>query len=203
MRLGILGGTFDPIHMGHLLMAEAARETLSLNRVLFVPAGDPPHKQHLEKTAAHHRRRMTELAIEDNPCFELCPVDLERSGPHYSVDTVRLIRTEYALPTEACFFIIGSDSLADLPSWHNPQELIRLCRLVVAYRPIYHQPDITILEKVIPGLGARLSWVEISMDLAASEIRARVEAGQSIRYQVTDEVRAYIERCGLYRQHKT
>lgn len=198
MRLGILGGTFDPIHLGHLLMAEAASETLELERVLFVPAGDPPHKQNLPKTAAHHRRKMVELAIENNSHFELSLVDLERPGPHYSVDTVHLIRSQFNISADACFFIIGSDSLADLPIWHDPEKLVPLCRLAVAHRPGY-QPDISDLEKIIPGLGTRLDWVQIpAVDFAASTIRTRLKNGQSIRYQVPDSVWQYIDQHKLY-----
>jgi nicotinate-nucleotide adenylyltransferase len=199
MKLGILGGTFDPIHLGHLMVAEAAWETLPLQQVLFVPAGDPPLKEHVLKTPAHHRRAMVELAIATNPHFELSLVDLERPGPHYSTDTVRLIRRQYKLPAEDCFFIIGGDSLADLPAWHNPKELVDLCRLAASHRPGY-QPDTTHLEEAIPGLQARLDWVEMpALDLAASQIRDRVRAGQSIRYQVLDSVREYIDQFGLYR----
>ncbi len=199
MKLGILGGTFDPIHLGHLLVAELGRETLGLHRVLFVPAADPPHKQDLAKSAARHRRVMVELAIAGNPCFALSPVDLDRPGPHYSTDTVRLLRAEYGLAADDCFFIIGTDSLQDLPGWHRPAELLRLCRLAVACRPGY-PPDLTELEKVLPGLHDRLDWVEMpGRELAATDIRARVAAGKSIRYQVPDSVREYIERQGLYR----
>ena len=198
MRLGILGGTFDPIHLGHLLMAEMAGEALKLEKVLFVPAGDPPHKQNRTITAARHRRRMVELAIEGNARFELCPIDLERPGPHYSVDTVHLIRRQYDIGADACFFIIGGDSLADLPIWHDPEKLVPLCRLAVAHRPGY-QPDISDLEKMIPGLGARLDWVPIPVvDFAASTIRARLRKGQSIRYQVPESVWQYIHQHNLY-----
>ncbi len=199
MRLGILGGTFDPIHLGHLLIAEITRETLRLERILFVPAGNPPHKQTVVKTLAHHRRRMVELAIEDNPCFELCDIDLKRPGPHYSVDTVSLIRAGYALSAEECFFIIGGDSLADLPTWYNPGRLITLCRLAVAHRPGY-RPDIGTLEQVIPGLTHRLDWVPMgaALDLASSAIRTRAATGQSIRYQVSDRVERYIKAYKIY-----
>jgi nicotinate-nucleotide adenylyltransferase len=200
MRLGLLGGTFDPIHVGHLLMAEMACDTLSLNRVLFVPAGDPPHKQELEKISAFHRRAMVELAIAGNPHFELSLVDLERPGPHYTTDTVRLIRAEYTLATDDCFFIIGGDSLVDLPTWHNPPELVTLCRLAVIHRPGF-RPDLPGLEAAIPGIGARLDWVEMPLiGISSSQIRARVQAGQSIRYQVVDAVWNYIDQHQLYRQ---
>lgn len=199
MKLGILGGTFDPIHMAHLLIAEISRERLGLDRLLFVPAGDPPHKQKRPKTADDQRQAMVSLAIAGNPAFALSRVDLDRPGPHYSTDTVRLIRKERNLAADRCFFIIGGDSLAELPTWHKPEELIGLCRLAVIHRP-GHQPDADRLAQKIPGLADRLTWVEAPLlEISGSAIRARVRAGQSIRYQVMDEVRDYIKRHHLYR----
>jgi nicotinate-nucleotide adenylyltransferase len=199
MRLGFLGGTFDPIHLGHLLMAETAREGLALDQVLFAPAGDPPHKQGMAKTPAFHRTAMVERAIANNPYFLLSRVDLERPGPHYTTDTVRLIRTHHDLDADACFLIIGGDSLVDLPTWHNAPELVTLCRLAVAHRPGF-RPDLTELDTAIPGIRSRLDWVEMPLiGVSSRDIRARVKAGQSIRYQVAEEVRVYIEQQGLYR----
>ncbi|MCL4296547.1 MAG: nicotinate-nucleotide adenylyltransferase [Anaerolineae bacterium] len=199
MKLGLLGGTFDPIHLGHLLMAETALDGLGLSLVLFVPAGDPPHKQGQPKTLARHRVAMVERAIAGHPYFGMSRVDLERPGPHYTTDMVRLIRRQYELSAEACFLIVGGDSLVDLPTWHNTPELVTLCRLAVAHRPGY-RPDLVELEAIIPGLSARLDWVEMPLiGVSASDIRARVRAGQSIRYQVAEPVRAYIEQQQLYR----
>jgi nicotinate-nucleotide adenylyltransferase len=199
MSIGILGGTFDPIHLGHLLLAETAREALALQRVLFVPAGDPPHKQSDAKTQAHHRQAMVELAIAGNSCFELSLVDLERPGPHYTTDTVRLLRHQYHLSPDECFFIIGGDSLVDLPTWHNALELISLCRLIVSHRPGY-QPDLSKLEERLPGLSHRLDWVEMpALGLESSTIRRRIRGGRSIRYQVIDTVCEYIQKHRLYR----
>ena len=198
MKLGILGGTFDPIHLAHLLAATLSCEHLGLSKVLFVPAGDPPHKQALATTPATHRRAMVEFAIDPDPNFELCSVDLERPGPHYSTDTVHLIRDRYALAADDCFFIIGGDSLLNLPTWHESERLIRLCRLAVVHRPGY-RPDTVALSQVIPGLTDRLNWVETpQIAFAASDIRARVRAGRSIRYQVPDDVRRYIRDHRLY-----
>lgn len=202
MKLGILGGTFDPIHLGHLLLAEVARETLELQGVIFAPAGESPLKQGMPKTLTHHRRTMVELAIANHPHFRLSLVDLERPGPHYTTDTVRLIRTQYDLTADECFFIMGGDSLLSLPRWHKADELITLSRLAVGHRPGY-KPDLSTLECDIPGLGSRLDWVEMpALDLVASDIRARVRAGQSIRYQVVDCVGDYIEQWGLYKSEE-
>lgn len=199
MSLGLLGGTFDPIHLGHLLMAETARERLDLSQVLFVPAGDPPHKQDVAKTPALHRAAMVEQAIAGNPHFVLSRVDLERPGPHYTLDMVRLVRVQHGLSAEECFLIVGSDSLADLPTWYHAPELISLCRLAVIHRPGY-RPDLSNLATAIPGLTSRLDWVEMPVSgVSSSDIRARVRAGRSIRYQVAEGVRAYIEQYGLYR----
>ncbi len=198
MKLGILGGMFDPIHIGHLLMAELAHESLALGQVLFAPVGDPPHKQNNAITPACHRQAMTALAIENNSAFALCTVDLERPGPHYTTDTIRLIRQQYGLSAEACYFIIGSDSLQDLPTWHNPAELLTLCRLAVIHRP-GNRPDVAGLARQLAGLSERLTWVEMPpCGISSTEIRASASRGQSIRYQTPDSVRAYIKREGLY-----
>jgi nicotinate-nucleotide adenylyltransferase len=198
MKVGIFGGTFDPIHMGHLLLAETARETLALSRILFAPAGDSPLKQSMAKTPAPLRQAMVELAIAGNPCFELSLVDLQRPGPHYSVDTVRLLREKLQLPADAFYFIMGGDALADLPKWHQAAELITLCRLAVSHRPGY-RPDLTLLAQKLPGLQDQLDWIEMPpLGLQASTIRKRVYSGQSIRYQVLDAVREYIDTNGLY-----
>jgi nicotinate-nucleotide adenylyltransferase len=203
MKLGFLGGTFDPIHLGHLLMAETAWEGLGLDRVLFVPAGDPPHKQGQAKTPAIHRVAMVERAITGNAHFALSRVDLERPGPHYTTDTVRLIRAQYDLSAEACFLIIGGDSLVDLPTWYHAPELVTLCRLAVIGRPGY-RPDLSGLEAAVPGLSARLDWVDMPPTAVSSrDIRARVRAGRSVRYQVAEGVREYIEAHGLYQNRDT
>jgi nicotinate-nucleotide adenylyltransferase len=199
MKIGLLGGTFDPIHLGHLLLAETARDTLGLQRVLFVPVADPPHKHKRQITPAVHRQAMVELALESNSSFELCLVDLERPGPHYSTDMVRIIRQHLDIGPDASYFIIGGDSLKDLPTWHRPEMLIRLCRLAVVHRPGY-QPDISDLAAKLPGLGERLIWVEMPVvGISASDIRSRVRAGRSIRYQVLAEVGQYIQAHRLYR----
>ena len=196
MRLCILGGTFDPPHIGHLVMAEMAREALDAAQVLFVPAADPPHKDET-RLPIEHRLSMLQRATADNPHFILSRADIDRPGPHYSVDMVRIIQTQH--PDAELFFLIGADSLRDLPKWYRPQELIRLCRLAVMPRPgVDTAPDMH--EDVIPGLAARVVMIDAPMvDVSSTEIAARLRAGKSVRYLVPQPVLDYIVANGLYR----
>jgi nicotinate-nucleotide adenylyltransferase len=199
LRLGVLGGTFDPIHFGHLLAAEEARVTLHLERVLFAPAGDPPHKQGHIISPVTHRLAMVRLAIVGNAAFAVTTVDVDRPGPHYTVDAIRLLREKWGIGADETFFLMGTDSLAQLLTWHQPARLVELCRLAVMARPGY-RPDLTELEAALPGLSARLDWVEMPvLDIAASDLRRRVGEGRSIRYQVPEAVAAYVAEHGLYR----
>lgn len=196
MRVGILGGTFDPPHYGHLILAELAADSLALDRVLFVPAADPPHKGGL-RASAQHRVALVERAIAGNPRFALSRVDLDRPGPHYSVEMVQLVQAEF--PGAALIFLIGGDSLRDLPTWSRPDELIKRVRLGVMRRP-GSAPDLTQLEREIPGLGERIDWIDApQIEISASALARRVAAGLSIRYQTPDAVRAYIDDHQLYR----
>lgn len=194
-RIGILGGTFDPPHYGHLILAELAADSLALDRVLFVPAADPPHKGAL-RSSAEHRVAMVERAIAGNPRFALSRVDLDRPGPQYSVEMVRLLQGER--PEAPLAFLIGGDSLRDLPQWSRPDELIRLVRLGVMRRP-GSAPDLTQLERELPGIRERVDWIDApQIEISASALAQRVRAGLSIRYQTPDAVRAYIEEHRLY-----
>lgn len=199
MRLGILGGTFDPIHFGHLLAAEEARVALHLDRVLFAPAGDPPHKQGHPILPGAYRQAMVRLAIADNPAFEVSSVDMDRPGPHYTVDTIHLLRQEWGTDADETFFIMGADSLADLLTWHQPAQFIELCRLAVVARPGY-RPDLAEMETALPGISRRLDCVEIPvLGISSSDLQRRVREGRSIRYQVPAAVARYIAEHGLYR----
>lgn len=198
-RRGVLGGTFDPIHLGHLVAAQEALEHLSLDRVVFVPAGEPPHKQGRPLSAVGHRLRMLELGLEGNERFQISPIDLERPGPHYSADTVEILAREWG-PEMEIWFIMGMDSLRDLGSWHEPQRLIRTARLAVAERPGV-QLDLHRLQHEIPGLMERLHFLPIpEVEISSSDLQARVAEGRSIRYMVPDKVEAYIREQGLYRE---
>src|SRR5512143_3616856 len=174
-RLGILGGTFDPPHWGHLQMAEAARTQLALDTVLFAPVGVQPLKRDEPSTAPEQRARMVELAIADHPHFALSRVDLDRPGPHYTVDLLAIIRQQY--PAAALWFILGEDSLGDLLRWRDPARLLQLARLAVLRRPGY-EPDWPTLDRALPQLRARLDWIEhAEIAISASEIRQRLQEG--------------------------
>jgi nicotinate-nucleotide adenylyltransferase len=198
VRLGIFGGTFDPPHLGHLILAEVAADSLDLATVLFVPAADPPHKAAATiRASAAHRLAMVERAVAGNARFAVSRVDMDRPGPHYSVDMLRLLRAQY--PGVEFFFLIGSDSLRDLPTWSRPAELVRLAALGVMRRP-GSMPDLGELERRIPGLRQQVCWIDAPLiELAASQLAASIAAGHSVRYQVPDAVRAYIEEHSLYR----
>ena len=199
MRLGILGGTFDPIHFGHLLAAEEARVALHLDRVLFAPAGTPPHKQGHSILPVTHRLAMVRLAIADNPAFVVSTVDVDRPGPHYTVDTIRLLRDEWGTDAEETFFIMGADSLAHLLTWHRPDRLVELCRLAVVTRPGY-RADLAELKAALPGISQRLDWVKMPvLGISSSDLQRRVREGRSIRYQVPAAVAKYVAEHKLYR----
>lgn len=197
MRLGILGGTFDPPHFGHLHMAEAALQQLHLDKVLFAPAGVQPLRQNERHTAPEHRARMVELALADQPRFELSRIDLDRPGPHYTVDLIALVQRQH--PQAALWFIMGEDSLADLLRWRDPARLIALARLVVLHRPS-HTPDWPALETALPDLRARMDWIEhAAIDISATDIRQRVRDGLPIDQLVPKPVADYIILQNLYR----
>jgi len=194
--LGILGGTFDPPHTGHLALAETARVQLRLARVLFVPAGDPPHKPDRPPSPAHHRAAMVEAAIADNPAFILSRADLDRPGPHYTVETLALLRQEF--PDAELFFLMGEDSLAQFLHWRDPAGIVRQARLAVMARPGW-TPDWAALERALPGLRERLVWLDAPrLDLSASDLRRRARQGLPLRYLVPPAVEEYIRQHRLY-----
>jgi nicotinate-nucleotide adenylyltransferase len=196
-RLGILGGTFDPIHHGHLLAAVEVHHQLGLDRVLFLPAGNPPHKPGWPITPIHHRLRMVELAIAGRPHLTISQVDAARPGPSYSVDTLELLRTEWG-PDPDFFFIMGADSLANILTWYQPQRLLKLCQWVVVGRPRV-EIDMPTLEEQLPGLADRVRWVQMPfLEISSSDLRVRLREGRPISYLVPAAVEAYIREQGLY-----
>ena len=199
MDIGVLGGTFDPIHLGHLMMAEEARQRLGLARVIFVPAGRPWLKVDRAIAAAADRVEMVRRAIAGQTDFGLSTAEVDRPGPSYTVDTVDVL--ERQLGTEASFFLLlGWDSLADLPLWKEPAKLVQLCRLVAIPRPDCSPPELEALESSIPGIARSMLFLDVPpVDISSSDIRERVGQGLPFRHLVPEEVAKYIEEQGLYR----
>ena len=200
-RIGILGGTFDPPHLGHLLIAETARVALGLESVLFIPAGEPWLKSGQRITPATHRLRMVQLAIADNPDFCVCDCEVRRSGASYTVDTLRELRGAYPDGAE-WYFIVGSDVLDQFHLWKDPEGILELCRLAVIERPGGPDGGVVALSERFPDAvasGAVASVAGPRVDFSASELRRILAEGRSVRYQVPDAVAEYIKRNDLYR----
>ena len=192
LRLGILGGTFDPVHIAHLIIAEEARVLCRLDRVLFVPARVSPLKSR-EGTLfeAEERCEMVRRAIADEPAFEVSRVDLDRDGPSYSVDTLRLLREQYG-PEASLFFVMGMDSLLNLRAWYRADEIIRLARLIAVGRAGY-APDLSSLERQLPGVSAATEMLlSLEIGISSTEVRRRIQQGLPFRYQVPAAVYDYI-----------
>lgn len=189
VRIGVFGGTFDPPHIGHLIVAQDAWSALELDRVLFVPAASPPHKTGSRITPAALRLEMLRAALAGDPRFEAEDLELRRAGPSYTVDTLRELRARY--PAASLFFLLGSDQFRELHTWREPDEIARLARLVVLSRGGSEEDG----RVEFPHQRLRVTRI----DLSATEVRARVAAGEPIRYLVPEGVAAVIEREGLYR----
>ncbi len=202
MRVGILGGTFDPVHFGHLLLAECAREQAQLEEVWFVPAATPPHKKERIVTEAKYRVEMLELAIAGHPNFRVSLLEIERGGLSYSVETLRAIHNNY--PEMELFLILGADSLEELHTWREAAEICRLALPLVARRPHYElRPQKELLEMVGPARWQKILEHVVDMplvELSSSDIRRRVAEGRSIRYRVPRAVEEYVLSHGLYRR---
>lgn len=195
--MGVAGGTFDPIHMGHLILAEAAQEQLSLQRVLFLPAGQPWRKAERKVAAREHRLAMLRLALAGTG-FALSSLELDRAGPSYTSDTLEALAADN--PGAELFFIGGYDALLDLPHWKNPQRILELATLAVAARRPGEGVDPGAVEALLPGSGARVVALTMPViEISASAIRQRVRQGRSIRFLVPERVAAYIQEQGLYR----
>lgn len=214
MRIGLFGGTFDPIHWGHLRSAEEVREAFSLDRLLFVPASNPPHKKRQPSTSARDRLEMVRLAIAKNPGFALSTVELSRPGKSYSVDTLRHFAQTQS-PKNSLYFILGLDAFREIGSWKDFQDIFPLCHLIVTSRPgcgdsmslgrmpvavrrlFCYDPRKKIYRH---KSGTHLSFFRLTdIAISASEIRDRLREGRSIRYLVPFEVETYIKKRGLYR----
>jgi nicotinate-nucleotide adenylyltransferase len=200
MRIGIYGGTFDPVHFGHLLLAEQCREQCRLDQVWFMPAGAPPHKQEWAITPGATRAEMLEFAVAGSPSFVVQRLEIKRSGPSYTVETLRELRLQH--PEDELFFLIGADSLHDLPTWREPREIAALATLVVVNRGQAPPPP---LEPLIPRLGEeavrRIQIVEMpGVEFSSRDIRQRVREGRSIRFMTPRSVEQYLAEHQLYRE---
>ncbi len=217
MRIGLFGGTFDPIHWGHLRSAEEVREALSLDRILFIPASRPPHKKGQHTTPAHHRLQMVRLAVKKNPRLRVSTVEIKRGGVSYSIDTLRYY-ARAVKGSNSYYFILGSDAFREIASWKNFRDIFPLCHFVVTSRPgsgnsnSLRQTPVAVQKLFCYDLkrriyrhrsGTDLYFVKLTdIAISASGVRRRVQEGKSIRYLVPLEVEAYIKKRGLYRQRQ-
>ncbi len=198
MRLGVLGGTFDPVHLGHLAAAEEAAYRFDLERVLLLPARRQPLKDHEPWASDAQRLAMLRLAAEGNPRFAVSALELERPAPSYTVDTLRLLHESYGSSCEL-YFLLGIDAVNALDRWREPAALLRLARLVVMSRSDVREPDWALLQKISPDAADRVELLAVpDIDISSRELRRRVAANAPIRYQVPDAVWAYIEAHHLY-----
>jgi nicotinate-nucleotide adenylyltransferase len=203
--LGVFGGTFDPIHVAHLAVAEAARDALGLERVLFIPNRQPPHKPNQAVTPAADRLAMVRAAIADNPAFATSTIEIDREGPSYTADTLEALRAEQVAAGEpgALALILSVEALAGFATWHEPARVLELATLVVVPRDGSPDIDAAAIARLVPGADARVVMLDgPRMRLSASEIRTRAAAGRSLRYLVPDAVAAYIGDHGLYTESR-
>ena len=198
MRIGVLGGTFDPVHLGHLAIAEEVRARLNLDEVIFMPASQPWMKRNMPISPAEHRLEMLKLALGGKPYFKISTAEIERTGLSYSVDTIAELRKKLGAGTEI-FFIVGWDSLAGLPRWREPARLISMCQFVAVPRPGYSRPDVKAMESAIPGLSQRVLMLDKpEIAISATEIRERVRHGLPVSHLVPEPVERYIKEHRLY-----
>jgi len=191
MKIGILGGTFNPIHIGHLILAQEAMEKISLDKIIFVPAYLPPHKDNSDIAGAGLRLEMVKLAIKGNKCFVVSDAEIKRDGRSYTIDTIKEFKKRY--PQDELYFIIGSDLLKYLDEWKDLGEIISMVKFIVATRPGYSLSEIP---SYIKTVAIR------AVDVSGFEIRERVKEGKSFRYLVPEEVYRYIARKGLYKNSR-
>lgn len=202
MRIGVFGGTFDPPHIGHLILASEAMDQLGLDKILWILTADPPHKQEKILSPVSDRLAMVRAAIQGNPAFEISRVEIDRPGPHYALDTVKILQQHD--PDAELIYLIGADSLHDIPTWHKPQELInQVAGFGVMLRPDIDF-DLAALEKLFPGLSVKLAFIDTPLiQISSSQIRKRAAAGRTYRYFVQHEVYQIIEKKQLYQSPKS
>ncbi len=202
-RIGVMGGTFDPIHYGHLVTAEEARQQFALDLVIFMPSGHPPHKEDRGNLDPESRYLMTVIATASNPSFQVSRMEINRPGPSYTIDTVRELHGIYGKNT-AIFFITGADAVLEILTWKEPENVLSECTLIAATRPGY---NLSRLEELLPEVGKeergdvpKVLVMEIpALAISSTDIRRRVSEGRPIRYLVPEGVREFIEKNGFYR----
>lgn len=199
-KLGVFGGSFNPVHTGHLVLAQDALEQFELDEMLLVPCRNPPHKPHSELVPAPHRRAMLEAVCEEDPRFEVSDMELNRNGISYTMDTIQQLQLLY--PDDEICFVIGSDTVPDLPTWHRVGELLNLCTFLVMARPGFERKELERMDLDLPA-----PWPDRLLnhivdghliEISSSDIRMRVAEGMSIRYLVPPVVEMYIYEHGLY-----
>ncbi|MDH4223655.1 MAG: nicotinate-nucleotide adenylyltransferase [candidate division Zixibacteria bacterium] len=192
-KIGILGGTFDPVHSGHLILAQELKETLGLQKVIFVPSATPPHKEGFYLSPARDRMMMTQIAIQDNPDFSLCDLEIKREGESYTIDTIKELKKLY--PQQELYLLLGSDVLEELSSWKEPDKIFREVKVAIAIRPgfdtIDKRNEYVKKAKLIPISG---------LNISSTEIREKVKSGKSIRYLVPPEVEEFIRAKNIYKR---
>ena len=200
VNLGVLGGTFDPIHLGHLLIAEEAREHLRLDTVLFIPTGQPYLRPGSPLASAAHRLAMTRLGVADNPAFDVSAMEVERPGPTYTLDTLEALARERGEGLEL-FVVLGVDSARTLPRWHEPAQVLARCTPVVVVRPGAGEWDAQELDALCPGVSRRTVHLQgPQLGISGTELRRRIACGSSIRYWVPRPVEDYIAQHKLYQE---
>ena len=193
LKIGLFGGSFDPIHVGHLQMANWTKEKLSLNRVFFIPAAIPPHKQNVKLTESVHRRKMIQLALESQSNLELSTIEIERNGISYSIDTVCYFKNLFHLCRENLFWLIGSDNLLDFQNWYQPEKIIDNCMVAV-----YKRPGLK-LDKVDSGILKKVLLLDSPLiNISATRIRQKIKLGESVESLIPAETMAYIIKHKLY-----
>jgi len=197
-RLGIMGGTFDPIHYGHLLAAEMARAEFKLDKVLFIPTGKPPHKNRRDISDADLRFEMVKRAIQDNPSFDISRLEIDREGQSYTVETLRVLRRMW--PDHELYFITGSDALLEIFSWREAEEIFTMIEFIGAARPGFDASDFFLkVQQEHPETKGKIHYLEVpALAISSTDIRARVRRGEPIRYLLPEPVRLYLTQRGLY-----
>lgn len=199
LKLGILGGTFNPVHYGHLLMAERAREALGISKIIFMPTGNPPHKDLKTVATADDRLKMVELAVGNDDNFIVSKLEIDREGKTYTVDTLKQLKAQYGEDTQI-FFIIGADVLMDLPKWRSAGEVANLCKFAAIQRAGYNKEEFAKQAQYLyEEFGAEIEEVEMPIiDISSTDIRSRLSDNLSIKFMLPDNVIKYIVEKGLY-----